>query len=114
VTALIGDETRVLLGRDLSRAGVRVEPAAGLTVGRALRVAIYGAARTEPVVVPAVVTRDDGEQGLLLRFDQAAVPTLGDLDSVLRTRGALGKLTRLDARGGPVVVSSGSGSSREP
>jgi len=105
VTALIGDDTQILLGRDLSRSGVRVEPAADLAVGSTLRVAIYGAARIEPALVPAVVARDDGEQGLLLRFDQAATQPLAELEKILRTRGVLGPLTRLDAAGGPVVVS---------
>jgi hypothetical protein len=104
VTALIGDDTRILLGRDLSRAGVRVEPAPNLGVGRALEVAIYGATRQEPVLVPAVVARDDGEHGLLLRFDQAASTAICELDDILRDRAGLCSLTRLDSPGGPVVV----------
>jgi hypothetical protein len=58
----------VLLGVDLSRCGIRVEPHPELGVGDRVRLAIYDAACDEPLVVEADAVRDDGEAGLLLRF----------------------------------------------
>lgn len=60
---------RILIGRDLSAIGMRIEPHEDLTIGDRLRVAIYDASRATPLVVEAVVDRDDGIEGLALRFD---------------------------------------------
>jgi hypothetical protein len=68
VTALIGEATRILLGRDLSTGGMRIEPRPDLRVGSHIRLAIHGSSREEPIIVPATIIRDDGDQGLALRF----------------------------------------------
>jgi len=66
----LGDpRTRVLMGRDLSAGGMRVETLPHLEVGDRLRLALYGPAEAEPTVVNAEVIRDDGEAGLALRFE---------------------------------------------
>jgi hypothetical protein len=63
---------RVLIGRDLSAGGMRVDRQKDLDVGSRLRIALYDPAREAPVVVMATVLRDDGEHGLALRFDDLA------------------------------------------
>lgn len=105
VVALGEQATRVLLGRDISAGGMRVDPNPGLAVGGQLRLALHGLERSEPFVVDARVERDDGESGLVLRFgalDDASVRVLTRL---------LDHLPAIEARaGGPndeatVVVS---------
>ncbi len=58
----------VLIGRDLSAGGMRVECLPGLELGGQLKLALHGPGAAEPIVVDAEVVRDDGEEGLALRF----------------------------------------------
>ena len=67
-----GSLHRVLIGRDLSPGGMRVDPQKDLAVGASLRIAIYDNARETPVVVRAKVARDDGKRGLALIFEDLA------------------------------------------
>ena len=60
---------RVLLGRDLSEQGMRIERNVQLRTGDRLTLAIHGADREEPLVVAARVARDDGSRGMALLFD---------------------------------------------
>lgn len=89
VIALRDQASRVLMGRDLSVHGMRVEPHPGLHAGDRVRVALYFAAREEPVLVDATAVRDDGPAGLVLRFDpiesvlaQRIEALVGDLPAV--------------------------------
>jgi hypothetical protein len=59
---------RVLMGRDLSTAGMRVAPARGLGVGDLLKIALYVQPSRKPLVLNAEIARDDGDAGLGLRF----------------------------------------------
>jgi hypothetical protein len=104
VTALAGEATNVILGRDLSVDGMRVEPRSDLPVGSEFRLAIYGSTREEPVVVRAFVTRDDGERGLAIRFhpDRAASRRLERVVSALP---AIESLDPSEREPTPVVVS---------
>lgn len=68
VIALGVEATRVLIGRDISVGGMRVERNETLDVGDELRIALHVRARSEPLVVQARLDRDDGEDGMLLRF----------------------------------------------
>lgn len=93
VIALMEEASGVLMGRDLSLGGIRVEPQAGLEPGDRLRLAIYSAAREEPFLVGATVVRDDGELGLALAFDAVApevAPRLEALVAALPDIEALG------------------------
>ena len=63
---------RVLVARDLSQGGMRVERFSGLEVGDRLHLAIYGAADHEPFLVWATVHRDDGANGMALVFDEVS------------------------------------------
>jgi hypothetical protein len=69
VVALGGDAPQVLMGRDLSDGGMRVEPNPDLEPGTKLRLAIYGAAREEPFLVEAEVVRNEGDDGVALQFE---------------------------------------------
>lgn len=65
----LGDEiTRILIGRDLSVGGMRVDPHPELSVGDAMQIALYARAGEQPLVVSAEVSRDDANQGLALQF----------------------------------------------
>ncbi len=82
VIALDEDRTRVLICRDISMGGMRVEPNNSVLPGDEFRVALHVESRTEPLVVTTRVTRDDGEEGLVLSFEelsQAAESYLGKL-----------------------------------
>jgi len=64
-----GSIHRVLIGRDLSPGGMRVDRQPELVVGARLRLALYDTLHETPVVVTASVLRDDGDAGVALRFD---------------------------------------------
>ena len=69
VDAFCTGTTRVLVARDLSEGGLRVEPGSGLRVGARLRLALPVGRREEPVLIEAHVARDEAEKGLVLFFD---------------------------------------------
>jgi hypothetical protein len=68
VIALGDAATRVLMGRDISLGGMRVDSNPLLSVGDALRLAIHVSGLEVPLVVDAEVHRNDGEHGVALRF----------------------------------------------
>ncbi|HXK21203.1 MAG TPA: PilZ domain-containing protein [Myxococcota bacterium] len=61
---------RVLVGRDLSMGGMRIERLPALEVGDRLHLAIYGSPEEAPFLVWGTVTRDDGESGMGVVFDR--------------------------------------------
>ena len=61
---------RVLVGRDISRGGMRVEHSPDLDIGDRLHLAIYGEAGEEPFLVWATIVRDDAARGMGLVFDE--------------------------------------------
>lgn len=70
-TSFLAETSRgplVLLGRELSARGMRVERLEELRVGDRFRLALHGPGPTEPLVVEAEVARDDGSQGYALLF----------------------------------------------
>jgi hypothetical protein len=58
----------VLLGRDLSPGGMRVEAVSELRLADQFRLALHGPGPIEPLVVRAEVVRDDGRDGFALAF----------------------------------------------
>jgi len=60
---------RVLVGRDLSVGGMRIESNPSLEVGDRLHLAIYGDASEEPFLVWGTVLRSDGRGGTAVVFD---------------------------------------------
>jgi hypothetical protein len=63
---------RTLVGRDLSPAGMRVDPHPELALRQRLRLALYEPSVAQPVVLDAEVARDDGGAGFALRFVDVA------------------------------------------
>jgi len=70
VIALGDAATRVLMGRDISLGGMRVNPNPLLKVGDDVRLAIHVGGQDAPLVLTARVHRDDGERGVVLRFHE--------------------------------------------
>ena len=70
VPAFGSSALRVLVGRDLSTGGMRVEANPNIAIGDRLHLAIYGTPDDEPLLIWATVERDDGERGLELTFDE--------------------------------------------
>jgi hypothetical protein len=83
VSSLDEEANLVLMGRDLSVGGMRIEPHPGLEIGTKLRLAIYGAPREEPFVVRASVVRNDGDDGVGLRFEEIASGVAARLESLV-------------------------------
>ena len=70
VVELNEEADRILMGRDVSLGGMRVDPNPRLCVGQDVKLAIYIEDSDQPLVVDARVHRDDGDSGLALRFRQ--------------------------------------------
>lgn len=68
---------RVLVGRDLSIGGMRIEPMPELELGDRLHLAIYGAPDEEPYLIWGTLVRDDGERGMGVAFDEVH-PVVGE------------------------------------
>ena len=79
VIALGVEAARVLLGRDISLGGMRVDPNPEVSLGDELRIALHVRAREKPLVVRAQVSRDDGANGLVLQFHELSPSTEGYL-----------------------------------
>ena len=95
---------RVLVARDLSQGGMRVERFTGLEVGDRLHLAIYGAAEHEPFLVWATVHRDDGANGLALIFDQVSPQLAAQLEKVIADLPSVESLHDDEARAMGTVV----------
>ena len=77
------DRPRVLLGRDISAGGMRVERGADLRMGERLRLALYGPIHSQPFLVWARVVRDDGPEGLALHFEELYSASAGALEKLV-------------------------------
>ncbi|UCE85708.1 MAG: PilZ domain-containing protein [Deltaproteobacteria bacterium] len=104
VTALIGEASHVMIARDLSLHGIRIEPTHGLPLGAELRLAIYSADQRQPVFVYAQVARDDGEEGLALIFKEVEARMRRRLDRMVKSGPAIQLLTDLDEDTQPVFL----------
>ena len=58
----------ILMGRDLSSSGMRVERFGDMEIGAHLRLALYGPSDAGPIQVEAEIVRDDGDRGIALHF----------------------------------------------
>ena len=58
---------------------MRVAPGANLLIGDALKLVIYGPAGRPPLVIRAVVSRDDGDEGCVLLFENLTPKTVAEL-----------------------------------
>jgi hypothetical protein len=80
---LFDEEAGVFFGRDLTRQGIRVEYRPNISVGDTLTLAISGGSRTEPLLLRSVVARNDGVEGLVLRFFDLPPKDLDHLDRIV-------------------------------
>ena len=81
--ALAEEAERVLMGREISISGMRVDPSPLLGLGDDVRLAIHAGSQEQPLVVTAKVHRDDGDRGVVLRFHQLDRVASKLLDEVL-------------------------------
>jgi hypothetical protein len=95
---------RVLVARDLSVGGLRVERLGGLSLGDRLHLAIYGRAGEDPTLVWATVARDDGPEGIALVFDEVPPQTAERIEKVLVDLPAVESLHDDEARAMGTVV----------
>jgi hypothetical protein len=101
----LGDEAaRVLIGRDLSIGGMRIDATPGFALGDRLKVAVHVRADGQPLVVSAEITRDDGPDGMALRFIDLSPAARACLDEMV---GALPSILESNSskEGSGVVVS---------
>lgn len=78
-----GGHTGVLMGRDLSAGGMRVERLPDLHEGARFTLAIYCPASADPLRLNAVVCRDDGREDLALRFENVPKETARELEKLV-------------------------------
>ena len=97
VLAAANGATRVLIGRDLSKGGMRVEPHPSLVVGDELKLVIYGNSRRQPLAAKALVARDDGEDGCVLHFKDLSPQASAKLEKLMASLPSL-RSTHPDAR----------------
>jgi hypothetical protein len=72
----------VLIGRDLSAGGLRIERVGNLQLGDRFRLALHGPVADEPFIVHAEITRDDGDNGFALVFDHVEPGTARELEKL--------------------------------
>jgi hypothetical protein len=95
---------RMLLGRDVGIGGMRVDAHPDLEVGSRLRLALFDAAREEPLVVDALVARDDGENGIALHFLDVTPNLAARLEALVAGLPPVEPLDRGEARNLGAVV----------
>jgi c-di-GMP-binding flagellar brake protein YcgR len=104
ITAMDGNDAYMLMCRDLSAGGMRIEPVEGLAVGSRLDLAIQLSAREEPFLVDASVVRDDAELGLALRFDWIAPESQARLQELLAKLPSIEALQDDTSRQGTILA----------
>ncbi len=83
VIGVQGGVAYVLLARDLSRDGLRIDRNERLALGDSLKIAVLGAFDTAPLLAPAVVERDDDADGWFLRFAALDAEVEDRLDALI-------------------------------
>jgi hypothetical protein len=103
VIGLSEEASTVLMGRDLSIGGLRVEGSPDLEVGQRLRLAVFGAPREEPILVRAQVTRaEDGSYGL--QFEDVGAEAASRLETLVAHLPSVESLEGEEAEGLGTVV----------
>jgi len=97
-------EGELMLGRDLSMSGVRLEDGDGLEEGTRVCVALFGTPRDEPVVVEAIVTRARPGAEMALQFSALSSTQAQDLEKLMRATPILDALDQPTAEAGRTVV----------
>lgn len=83
VVAETGAGPFVLIGRDLSAGGMRIEPHPDLAVGDRFRVALHGPAPNEPLLLEAEIVRDDGAAGFGVTFGRISREMARELEKLV-------------------------------
>jgi PilZ domain-containing protein len=104
VTAVEGGDSYMILCRDISVGGMRIERVEDLAVGAKLALAIQISAREEPAVVEAEVVRDDGDHGMALHFDWVAPEAKRRIERLLATLPAIEPLQEDARRQGTILA----------
>jgi hypothetical protein len=73
----------VLIGRDLSAAGMRIEHHPDLRLGDRFRIGLHGPTPGEPFLVDAKIVRDDGMEGFGVVFDHVDSDTAAELEKMV-------------------------------
>lgn len=81
--------SHVLIGRDLSSGGMRINPDMDLALGDELKLAVHSRPGLPAVMVRAVVARDDGDDGVLLRFKEVPASIATRLEQIMEGLPAL-------------------------
>lgn len=82
----LGDEAaRVLIGRDISLGGMRIESHPEVDVDDELRVGLHVGGREQPIVVNVRVVRVDGDRGTVLQFFDLDPDTQEHLARMIRS-----------------------------
>ncbi len=105
VIALGEQATRVLVGRDLSLRGMRVDPSPNLRLDQDLQIAIHVPGSDTPLVFDVHVDRDDGERGMVLGFRNLSRSAAAYLEDVLGELPGLQTTSSADGPGVAHVVS---------
>jgi hypothetical protein len=105
VTASLSTGTHVLLGRDLSLEGIRVDGHPSLQVGATVRLALYGGPPRRPLIVAATVAREDDGASIALRFGHLGPQELDALERIIAGLPSVESLAGGEGVSGPVVVS---------
>jgi PilZ domain len=96
---------RVLVGRDLSVNGMRVQPQPELWVGDRLQLAIYGDAGKGPMLIWGRVDRSDGDRGVLILFEPLDPATQARLERLVASLPAVESLHDTEAEAMGTVLS---------
>jgi hypothetical protein len=83
VQVLEDEASRVLMGRDLSVSGMRIDPHPGLEVGTDLQLAVYAGMREEPFLLRAKVVRGGLEGAVALRFENVSEAAAQRLEALV-------------------------------
>jgi hypothetical protein len=89
---------RVLVGRDLSVGGMRIESNPDLEVGDRLHLAIYGDASEEPFLVWGTILRSDGRGGTAVAFDPVHPTIAKQLEALVASLPAVESLQDTEAK----------------
>jgi hypothetical protein len=89
---------RVLVGRDLSVGGMRIESNPDLEVGDRLHLAIYGNASEEPFLVWGTILRSDGRGGTAVAFDPVHPSIAKQLEALVASLPAVESLKDTEAQ----------------
>jgi len=99
------DGPMVLLGRDLSPGGMRVEAVSELRLGDQFRLALHGPGAIPPLIVHAEVVRDDGPDGFALTFLDVDTQTTRQIEKLVACLPEVESLERGEVGGIGAILS---------